>query len=860
MTATDYLDEASIPKIYAFTTPEYAARVWEDNKGIGALKVGYTTLSDVNERISQGLINTPEQQWDLRYVEAAVGDHGAFRDHPVHSVLEDMGRLRLTGPGGERTEWFECTVDDVRAAVQAVKSGEPADPSRLATFVMRPEQAVAVERTAAYFRQYPKEREERPPHFLWNAKMRFGKTFTTYQLALEMGWSKVLVLTFKPAVQDSWRTDLRSHADFEGWQFIGKGDNFDDIDESKPYIWFASFQDVLGRAADGSIKSRLEAMHLTGWDCVVLDEYHFGSWRDTARDLYDSEPSERKEEDEAQDRFAEEVLEEKLALYVDNYLYLSGTPFRSLAMGEFSEDQMFSWTYADEQRAKYDWADTDGPNPYEELPTMVVLTYQMPPDLRRVAQESDFDEFDLNEFFAASAVEGVSPKRYAFKHEDDVQKWLNLIRGQHLPFDQRLTGDHQIRPPLPFEDIRLLATLKHTFWFLPSIAACYAMGDLLAQPQNSFFHDYKIVVSAGAKAGIGLDALPPVRNAISRAGLGTRSITLTCGKLTTGVTVPEWSGIFMLRNLSSPETYFQAAFRIQSPWTTTEVDPTKGEVTHFLKPKCYLFDFAPTRALRLVSDYATELDPDSNMEKEKQVEEFLRYLPVLCYDGYRMQEMKAGDLLDFVIAGTGSTMLARRWQSARLVDVSNACLERLLENQELVARLEEFESFRNLSRDITTTINSERELKKLKTKDEDKKTKKDKKEIDEREKELRSIRKRIQENLIKFATRVPVFMYLTDFREATLKDVIINLEPDLFKKVTNLTIADFKALCEIGVFNATTMDSAVFAFRRFENASLNYAGGGREQAVYGGFESYASSEDVIGRTLPGDPRANNDEE
>lgn len=800
----------------------------------------------MNDRISQGLINTPEPQWELRFVEPAVGEHGAFKDHPVHAVIEEMGRLRISGPEGERTEWFECTVDDVRAAVQTVRSGEPADPKRLLSFGMRPEQAIAVEQTAAYFRRYPKDREGRPPHYLWNAKMRFGKTFTTYQLALEMGWTKVLVLTYKPAVQDSWRTDLRSHADFTDWQFIGKGESFDDIDESKPYIWFASFQDVLGRAADGTIKSRLEAMHLNEWDCVVLDEYHFGSWRDTAKELYDSEPSEKKEEDEVQDRFSEEVLEDKLALDVDNYLYLSGTPFRSLAMGEFSEDQIFSWTYADEQRAKNAWNDADGSNPYAELPTMVVLTYQLPPDLRRVAQETDFDEFDLNEFFAASAIEGVTPKRYAFKHEDDVQKWLNLIRGQHLTYDQRLTAGDRVAPPLPFQDIRLLATLKHTFWFLPSVAACHAMGDLLAQPQNSFFHDYKIVVSAGAQAGIGLEALPPVRRAISRAGLGTHSITLSCMKLTTGITVPEWSGIFMLRNLSSPETYFQAAFRVQSPWTTTEVDPSQGDVTHILKPKCYLFDFAPNRALKLVSDYATQLDPDSTVDKEVKVDEFLRYLPVLCYDGYRMQEMKAGDLLDFVIAGTGSTMLARRWQSARLVDVSNACLERLLENQDLVARLEEFESFRNLSSDITTTINTEKDLKKLKTKDEKEKTKKDKKEIDEKEKELRSFRRRLQENLIKFATRVPVFMYLTDFREATLKDVIVNLEPELFKKVTNLSIKDFQALCDIGVFNATTMDSAIFAFRRFENASLHYAGGGREQEIYGGFESYASAEDVVG--------------
>ena len=844
---TDHLAEAPIPKIYAYTTPEYADTPWEGGGGSGALKVGYTTYPDVNDRIGQGLINTPNPQWELKLVEQAVGEYRVFKDHPVHAALEEMGRRRIPGPNGEKTEWFECTVDDVKAAIQQVKTGKPANPKRLATFGMRPEQRAAVEQTAAYFTEFSREAEGRPPHFLWNAKMRFGKTFTTYQLAKKMGWTKVLVLTFKPAVQDSWRSDLQGHADFKAWQFIGKGDSFDSIDESKPYVWFASFQDVLGRQADGTIKQRLEAMHLTDWDCVVLDEYHFGAWGEIAKEIYDAEPAERRDEEDASDRFDEEVLEERLALNVNNYLYLSGTPFRSLANGEFSEDQIFSWTYGDEQRAKARWPESEGPNPYLELPTMVVMTYQLPPDIRRVAQESDHDEFDLNEFFAATEVPGSKPKQYQFKHEADVQKWLNLIRGQHLPFDPHQTGGDQVNPPIPFEDKRLLATLKHTFWFLPSVAACHAMGALLQEPQNGFFHDYKIVVAAGTGAGIGLEALPPVRNAISRAGLNTRSITLSCGKLTTGVTIPEWSGILMLRNLSSPETYFQAAFRVQSPWTATEVDSVDGEVRHILKPTCYLFDFSPNRALRLVSDYATQLNPDPDVRKEAKVEEFLRYLPVLCYDGYQMQELAADDLLDFVVAGTGSTMLARRWQSTRLIDVSSTTLARLLEHQELVKRLEEFESFRNLSRDITKSISSEKNLKKLKTKDPDDLTKKEKKEISETEKELKSFRKRLQENLIKFATRVPVFMYLTDFREETLKDVIEIFEPQLFKKVTNLNVKDFKILCDIGVFNATTMDSAIFAFRRFENASLHYAGGGKENTVFGGFiDSYATADDVLG--------------
>jgi hypothetical protein len=303
----------------------------------------------------------------------------------------------------------------------------------------------------------------------------------------------------------------------------------------------------------------------------------------------------------------------------------------------------------------------------------------------------------------------------------------------------------------------------------------------------------------------------------------------------------------MLRNLSSPETYFQAAFRVQSPWTIREIDPIEGQTEHVLKPTCYLFDFSPNRALNLISEYAVQLDTDVEGTKEKKVAEFLRYLPVLCYDGYSMQELKADDLLDFVVAGTGSTMLARRWQSYRLIDVSTPTLARLLRHEELVQRLEEFESFRNLAKDLTRTISAEKNLKKLKTKS--KPTETDKKTISDDEKALKSFRKRLQENLIKFATRIPVFMYLTDHREETLKDVIEIFEPDLFKRVTNLNVEDFKLLCEIGVFNATTMDSAIFAFRRFEDASLSYAGGGIKNQIFGGFiDSYATRDDVIRQT------------
>jgi hypothetical protein len=278
----------------------------------------------------------------------------------------------------------------------------------------------------------------------------------------------------------------------------------------------------------------------------------------------------------------------KVLPITQGYLYLSGTPFKALATGEFIEEQIFNWTYTDEQRAREEFAAKNPGkwNPYGALPQMRLLTYQMPDELLAIASGGEFDEFDLNEFFAASGI----GKGVQFKHKSDVQKWLDIIRGSYAPqvVENLKTGS---RPPFPYSDVRLLPYLQHSFWFLPNVAACQAMANLLTEKHNTFWRGYKIVVAAGVSAGIGLYALSPVRAAIG-SGFETKTITLSCGKLTTGVTVPQWSSILMLRNLKSPETYFQAGFRQQSPWSIR----TRRRPNRRRDPQTRLsvFDFAPT--------------------------------------------------------------------------------------------------------------------------------------------------------------------------------------------------------------------------------------------------------------------------
>jgi hypothetical protein len=280
----------------------------------------------------------------------------------------------------------------------------------------------------------------------------------------------------------------------------------------------------------------------------------------------------------------------------------------------------------------------------------------------------------------------------------------------------------------------------------------------------------------------------------------------------------------MLRNSSSPETYFQAAFRVQTPWTVRNVDGLSPNKVDILKEECYVFDFAPNRALRQIADYSCRLNVEES-NPEKKVEEFINFLPVLAYDGSSMKQIDAAGILDIAMSGTSATLLARRWESALLVNVDNETLRRLMGNADAMAALMSIEGFRNLNQDIETIINKSEKVKKAKkeTADEDM-TKEKKKELTDEEKEYKSLRKQIQEKLIKFATRVPVFMYLTDYRERSLKDVITQLEPGLFKKVTGLSVKDFELLVSLDVFNSALMNDAIYKFKRYEDSSLEYVG------------------------------------
>ena len=824
------------PTIYCYidSNPRYA----------GMIKVGYTERTpEVRIAEQYGTLKPgKELPYNIIYSESAMRNDGtSFIDKDVFRALKKRGIRQEKDKDGKDTEFVKCSLDDVKAAILAVKERTENEENRTENFKMRAEQKEAVKKTKRYFESIKKENKKAIPKFLWNAKMRFGKTFTTYQLAKAMGFSKVLILTFKPAVKQAWRDDILNHIDFEGWKFISndkKDPTLGTIDvqyenykkdckkDNKDYklVCFGSFQDFLGvDNTTGGIKTKNKWVHETNWDLVVFDEYHFGAWKEKAKKLFSFNEDEFEYIDEDEIYYIDEDKKKDedelidydetcLPITTDHYLFLSGTPFKALNNGEFIEEQIFSWTYSDEQNAKESWVGPD--NPYAALPRMVMLTYKVPDEIEKIAKGGEFNEFDLNVFFSTTG----KGENAEFVYKEYVQKWLDLIRGDYKEQRVDLLKQNSDRPPMPYSDVRLLKNLTHTLWFMQTVDACFAMQNLLKERQNVFYHDYKVIVVAGKNGGVGLDALDYFESEMGNP-LETKTITLTCGKLTTGVTVKPWSGILMLRNLQSPETYFQSAFRVQSPWTIK----TEDGKTEIIKNECYVFDFAINRALRQISDYSIKLNSNTNKSPEKKVEEFISFLPVLAYDGYGMKQINPSEILDITTSGTTATLLAKRWKSAMLVDVTNDVLKRLMSNSEAMKALMNIEDFRSLNDDIKTIINKSEHVKELKRNNE-KLTKKEKEDLNKEKEEFKDKRKKIQNKLIKLATRIPIFMFLTDFREETLKDVITKLEPLLFKRVTGLNVKDFELLVSLGLFKEGIMNEAVYKFRRYEDSSLVYTG------------------------------------
>lgn len=581
----------ALPQIYAYTTPEIA-------RHDGWTKIGYTE-QNVKERLEQQA-HTIDVEYKLEWHgNATYEDTGEiFRDTDFHGYLRKLDVESLPG-----TEWFEIAPDPAHERFYEFREnhGVVKDAPATIEYRLRDEQERASEETASYARSHG------GGEFLWNAKPRFGKTLTSYDFCRRIGAQKVLIVTNRPAIANSWYDDYEKFVGRDsGLVFISSASAL----QSKPYcltreqyldslrqdgpkgfIEFVSLQDLKGAIDFGGKHDKLEHVAALEWDVLIIDEAHEGV--DTLKT------------DVAFDHIKRRFT-----------LHLSGTPFRAIANEKFPEEAIFNWTYADEQEAKRDWDDEELPNPYADLPRLNMFTYQMSDIVAdEVKRGVDIDgetfeyAFDLNEFFATN-------ENGYFLHNDDVDHFLDALTTQEK---------------FPFSTPELRDELRHTFWMLNRVDSAKALAKKLKQ--HPIFKEYEIVLAAGDGRLDDEDerarAFDKVRKAIAD---NDRTITLSVGQLTTGVTVPEWTAVLMLSNMKSPALYMQAAFRAQNPCLFN----IGGKFLR--KENAYVFDFDPARTLTVFEEFANDLYTDTVSgsgtanDRKRRVRTLLNFFPVIGED------------------------------------------------------------------------------------------------------------------------------------------------------------------------------------------------------------------------------------
>ncbi|MEI5582302.1 MULTISPECIES: DEAD/DEAH box helicase family protein [unclassified Agromyces] len=623
-----------VPYIYSWKTPDIP-------KYDGWEKIGYTEQESAEKRISQQgsqLNITKIKVWAYR-AAFITEDGGTFRDSDFHAFLKQQGIQREFDPSStpSRTEWHKFagapkTSQQYFFEFASKSFTTPLGASQDA-YRLRPEQQEAVSQAMTAFAT------QGAGEVLWNAKPRFGKTLTTYDLMGKMDVKRALIVTNRPAIANSWFDDYQRFIGHQtSYQFVSdspsltqrspmtreqwKAYSLENVDQDPRIIEFVSLQDLKGSQYFGGSLDKLKHIADFNWDLLVIDEAHEGV--DTTKTDVAFNQIKRR-----------------------HTLHLSGTPFKALASGRFSDNQIFNWTYENEQGAKESWADDTIDNPYAQLPTLNLLTYQLSRMVAdRLAEGVALDEdagnvdytFDLAEFFATK-------ENGYFVYEADVTRFLDALATQEK---------------YPFSTPGLRDEIRHSFWLLNRVASAKALERMLKK--HPVFGEYTVILAAGdgrphADENDGLEedaddsvtvgkSLDKVRAAIAKAEAnGGKTITLSVGQLTTGVTVPEWTAVIMLSNLSSPALYMQAAFRSQNPCTFTRGDKV------FQKKNAYIFDFAPERTLTIFDAFANNLAPHPPIdagERRENIRRLLNFFPILGEDTEgRMIELDAAQVLTF---------------------------------------------------------------------------------------------------------------------------------------------------------------------------------------------------------------------
>lgn len=766
-------------------------------------------------------------------------------DKRLHGFIESIypgSRINRKG-SGKGAEWFSISIEDAARVVRAINLGstielarEIFDSGRTEDFPMRAEQEEAVRRTCEYFARVENQPVEFR-RFLHDCKMRYGKTHVALMVAKRMELRRVLILTAKPSVRSAWRSEVNSHVNFAGDIYIDTNTSAEDKlaalnSKTGMTVCFMSIQDLLGKDSKGNEKEKNRYVFDTEWDLIIIDEYHHAAWNHRSTSSYGTADvrggdaieelaNSTKEDDAVDDALQKNTVRSRFRLY------LSGTPYRAKATGDFSAEQIFSWTYIDEQDSKAQWnlnnPGQEASNPYRALPQMRMRSYDISEQVRIKARDNQ-GWFKLNELMAT--------KNGRFVHEDDVISLLNFISG--------VGGDFTaIANNLPFATKKNALDNRHSFWLVQRIDSAIALSELMSR--HPFFKNYDTLAVVGDhrknKVGNDQEAVERMIAAVEEGNGKKGTITISCGKLATGVTIKEWSAVFFLSDISTMETYFQAAFRGGSPW----MEGIGGyENKKVVKEYFTVYDFSPNRQLTNiyslgrndsgVSEDKFDLWVDEQSKVETTIDDLLRWVPIYRLDARgSMVDVDVNDVINIAQYGISSTTLAKEWKSVDMVkmDISNA--NAITNDPEVVDALsrlvgedmaDEIVSTKSVSREDSLATSSGSSGRgsgsAANTGGGEPKSAEDK----EREKAI----KEAKQKLVALLSKMPHLMFVSKQSYTCLEDLITGISNEEFESVMEISPADFMTFMKAGIIRPENLDGRIRAFRVAEKESLGYLG------------------------------------
>lgn len=602
--------------IYMYILPKFQSHGVK--VGMTKCKLGESFWHAIKSRIKdqQHELALSEEQYNKYGLERNVvywgicldAHNDSFKDYAVHDEI----LKKYSGSVNKEQEWFDnVPVDELIETFDSLRHKD----EKNEIYEPRNEQRQCIDSIKEYFKNNPKGR------FLLNCKMRFGKSYTTYKYCEEANLEKILILTFIPAVESSWREDL-THIKKKYRYFTDdklRRNDFMLNFITEPYVVFLSLQNYLGKEKNNDVKAKIQQLQDVDWDLVILDEYHFGAWNQRTQGTLKTkeENSEDLEADYQKELQKTKDILQKFKIQTRQTICLSGTPFKALDRGEFNDNSSFTYSYFDEQKNKYPNSEHDDfsvvNSDYAAFPDMKIFGYNMTA-LFGSLTASVFSEdkvlskryFSLNKFFETRQ-ENNPNEPCTFIYEEEIKKWLDIIKGRSINGDK-----------FPYSNPEMLKNNVHTLWLMPTVKSCKAMEKLLLA--DDYFSRYQIINLSQDGVGAGMDAYEYLMNGITASENTNKlgSIAITVNKLTIGVTVKKWSSVFVLKDLASPEQYFQAIFRIQTPYKVN------GEIK---KEKGYVYDFNIDRASALLLRYAEQ--SESQQTTKLQIAKLIvKYMPI----------------------------------------------------------------------------------------------------------------------------------------------------------------------------------------------------------------------------------------